>query len=317
MSDQLVSVIIPTYNRARFLTQALDSVLQQTYQNFEIIVVDDGSTDNTSDVVSKYLSETVKYVFKKNSGPSAARNTGIRMARGGYIAFLDSDGLWDPCKLEVQIAAFSDDPAVGIIFSNARYIDEDGLVCRESMAEKGYVFGGDFIREVAEYRFPHASDTVLLRRSVLHSNEYFDESLRLAEDIDLWIRIALKTKVGYLDQPLASVRIHTVSLMRQTSPGFLRIRAIQVLGRYRNEVEGRFGSFNTCVAEAYDYAANEALLRGERGRALMYYLKALTSTPLCIKRYKDFVRCFLPLTYLRQRYDAACSSMLPLTGDGK
>lgn len=317
MSDQLVSVIIPTYNRARFLVQAVDSVLRQTYRNFEIIVVDDGSTDNTKEVVSQYASEPLKYVFQKNNGPSAARNTGIKLARGEYIAFLDSDDLWDPCKLEVQLSAFCDDPALGILFTNARYIDEIGVINRESMSDKGYVFGGDFIREVAEYRFPHASDTVLLRKSVLNSREFFDESLRLAEDIDLWVRIALKHKVGYIDQPLVSVRIHNVSLMRQTSSGLLRIRAVQILERYRKDLKRHLDNFDSCVAEAYDYAGNDALLRGERGSALFYYLKALTNTPLSLKRYKDLARCALPLSYLTRRYHTSSASMLLLTEDDK
>ena len=86
---------------------------------------------------------------------------------------------------------------------------------------------------------------------------------------------------------------------------------------YRKDFEIQFDSFDICVAKAYDYAANEALLGGDRGRALIYYLKALTSTPLCFKRYKDLVRCFLPLTYLKHRYHASCSSMLQLAEDEK
>lgn len=302
MSDSLVSVVIPVFNREEFVGAAIQSVLKQSYRHFEIIVVDDGSTDNTKDVVSSY-GDAVRYVYIDNSGPSVARNVGIRIAKGDYIAFLDSDDLWDSQKLKVQMKEFENDKALGALFTNARYINSEGSIIKESMAGKDYVFSGNFLLEVSAYRFPHASDTILLRKIVLENCGIFNESLRLAEDIDLWVRIALKYKVGYINEVLASIRVHQVSLMQQSTVGLLRKQAMHVLERYRKDLASHIDNFDYYIAQSLDFIGNDVLLQGARRDAFVYYLQALRLTPICLKRYKDLIRCLLPLSYLKTRYE--------------
>ncbi len=120
MSDPLISAVIPTYNYGHFVTAAVRNVLAQTYRNLEVIVVDDGSKDNTRERLAPYL-DRIRYVYQENQGPSAARNTGIRSATGEWVALLDSDDLWHPRKLELQVKYLQAHPEVGLLGSDRVY----------------------------------------------------------------------------------------------------------------------------------------------------------------------------------------------------
>jgi len=147
VENPTVSVIIPAYNQANFIGKAIESVLRQTYQDFEIIVIDDGSTDNTEEITRGFKDKRVKYIkkYKKNRGISVARNIGIKTARGKYIALLDSDDEWLPEKLDKQINILqSESPEVGVVYSNLCYIDENGnnmnRKLRNSKKAEGYIY---------------------------------------------------------------------------------------------------------------------------------------------------------------------------------
>ena len=133
----LVSVVIPAYNSGKFVAQAVESVLAQTYAPFEIIVVDDGSTDETKDVLGRFNGQ-INYIHQANSGPSAARNAGIRVARGAYICFLDADDLWTPDRLAVQMAFMQANHSIGLLFSDHEEFDEKGIVLRSFLGEKKF-----------------------------------------------------------------------------------------------------------------------------------------------------------------------------------
>ena len=209
--EQLISVIIPTYNRAEYLKLALKSVLEQTYKNIEIIVADDGSTDNTAEVVADFNDPQIKYFYQKNTGlPAAVRNLGLREASGDYIAFLDSDDMWLPEKLELQVEYLHKHPKYQLVYSNAWIIDENGV--REGLLDKiesskeGKNFGelvrGNFIPQL----------TVLMKREVLKKIGFFNEdpSIRAAEDYEYWLRVALHYKIGFVKEPLAMYRVHSM-----------------------------------------------------------------------------------------------------------
>ena len=134
----LVSVIVPAYNNAHFLPAAIDSILNQTFDNFELIVVDDGSTDNTQAVLAGF-GDRLRYVRKANGGPSSARNLGIQMARGQLIAFQDADDLWLPEKLALQVAYFHLHPEVGVVFTDAVRFDAAGKFSRSFREIYGYI----------------------------------------------------------------------------------------------------------------------------------------------------------------------------------
>jgi len=204
-----VSIIIPTYNRADVLPMAIDSILAQTYKNYEVIIVDDGSTDNTKDILKHYLKKpNVHYIYQDNKKQAAARNTGIRCSKGEYIAFLDSDDLWYPEKLGLQVRILDKNNDAGMVYSNQMLIDN-------SLNNKGVKYSpkilksGNIFKELLLRKFYCSLPTVLIRKSVLDDVGLLDEGLRNAlEDWELTLRVTRKYKVACIDKPLLKRRIH-------------------------------------------------------------------------------------------------------------
>ena len=174
-----ISCIVPVYNGARFLAEALDSILAQTLPPTEIIVVDDGSTDATTEVANAYA-EHVTYVQQPNAGPASARNRGIGLATGSFIAFLDADDLWQPQKLERQMQVLGDSPEAGICITYLR-----NFWVEELAAERERMRGHDFAKPMPGY----VCQCLLARRSVFDSVGQFDESKRIGEDTDWFLRV--------------------------------------------------------------------------------------------------------------------------------
>lgn len=191
-----ISVIIPTYNRADFLKKAVDSVLSQDHPDFEIIVVDDGSTDTTSGLLAQYGS-AIRIIRQPNSGVSAARNAGILLAKGDLLAFLDSDDYWLPGKLSAQAAFFDAHPESVICQTEELWVRRGRRVNpgRRHRKRSGWIF------------IPSLSlclispSAVMMRRSLLDKVGLFDESLPACEDYDLWLRISCQYKVDLIDAP--------------------------------------------------------------------------------------------------------------------
>ena len=180
-----VSVIIPTYNREKFVARAIQSVLDQTYQDYEIIVIDDGSKDNTKDAL-KPFDHKIRYFFQENSGISRARNRGIQESVGEYIAFLDSDDRWIPEKLAIQVEILDQNKNVGIVYSKMIILDEQGNPCGFKPEEKT---GKNFL-ELMEIRGDIATSTVITRKECFEKVGKFDLDLPPMEDFDMWLRIA-------------------------------------------------------------------------------------------------------------------------------
>ena len=191
-----ISVIIPTFNRAALLPRAIDSVLRQTYRSIEIIVIDDGSTDHTASVAAEY-GNALRYFHQSNAGASAARNRGIREARGTLIAFLDSDDTWHPEKLVRQAALFSA-PAIGAVHCAIR------VEHTERGETKGLYYPGDALdlHDVLALRIPWPT-AMMVRRDVLLEMGGFDETLVASEDWELCIRIARKYILAGIPDVLA------------------------------------------------------------------------------------------------------------------
>lgn len=201
-----VSVIIPTYNRAHLVVRAIRSVLNQSFQDFEIIVVDDGSTDNTEEVINNFNDSRIRYIrHEKNRGVSAARNTGILAARGEYIAFLDSDDEWLPQKLEKQVKAFKTlEEKVGLIYTGICFVDPSG----RPLGERRSTFSGYVFHELLKRNIIGTASSVMLRRKCLISTGLFDEALPFREDYDLWIRIAKNFEIFAIPEVLTRHYIH-------------------------------------------------------------------------------------------------------------
>jgi glycosyltransferase involved in cell wall biosynthesis len=203
MDKNLVSVVIPTYNASNFLIKAIQSVINQTYKNWELIIVDDGSTDQTRQIVEEFQKKDsrIKYFFQNNKGQGAARNLGIKNASGNYIAFLDSDDEFFENKLERVISYFEKDKNIGLIYTDAIIIG--GHLYNKRRSEIFTPYSGNIYTKLLFNNFITTS-TVVVRRGVLQDCGLFDESdlLRNFEDYDLWLRIAKKYKIEYIPEVL-------------------------------------------------------------------------------------------------------------------
>jgi glycosyltransferase involved in cell wall biosynthesis len=191
-----VSVIIPTYNRAKYVTKAIDSVLAQTYRDYEIIVVDDGSTDNTSEVLNPYM-DRIHYIYQENAGVSAARNRGIMDAKGEWIAFLDSDDEWLPEKLSIQMRDVQRRPDVCAHITNVTFNPLNGRAISlfEVRNFKGYGVSSFILERPFQYMLKYeiaVLPTLLVRRDILLDSGLFDTELSIAEDVDIFLRVALE-----------------------------------------------------------------------------------------------------------------------------
>ena len=219
-----VSVIVPTYNYARFLPEALASVRGQTYLDWECIVVDDGSTDETASVMRAETTtdDRVRYVSQSNRGPSAARNRGIAESSGDYIQFLDADDLLPPTKLEHQVLTIEADPSIGIIYSDARFFRVPGELLayrapgpRPSTAP-GPSSSDPLLRALIENSIMMVEGP-LIRRGVIDTVGPFEESLSRAEDWQYWLRCAL-AGIRFVADPAGAravgVRVHEASSIR-------------------------------------------------------------------------------------------------------
>jgi len=215
-----VSVIIPTYNYGRFLSSAIESVMKQTYRDYEIIVIDDGSTDDTKEVMEKYCG-TIRYIYQSNKGVSTARNKGIGIAKGQYIAFLDADDYWLPEKLDKSIKFLENNNFDWICTSRFK-ITENGECPERKIAARSGIYEPKSFKlsnlEIALFNPEYSiaiTSTVLIRRTCFNKAGLFDTSFRIGEDIDLWLRLKeAGFNGGYLDDALTVGRGHITSLTR-------------------------------------------------------------------------------------------------------
>jgi glycosyltransferase involved in cell wall biosynthesis len=216
-----VSVIIPTYNRAWCLREAVESVLAQTYQDFELIVVDDGSNDRTEELLDAY--QGIIVLRQTNRGVSGARNRGVSRARGDLVAFLDSDDYWMPDKLSVQVRYFKDNPDAVICQTEEVWVRRGVRVNpgRRHRKRAGMIFEASLALCLV------SPSAVMLRRSLFELVGGFDEQLPACEDYDLWLRIACRYPIGLIETPLIVKRGgHEDQLSRAAGLDRYRIRAL-------------------------------------------------------------------------------------------
>ncbi len=201
-----VSVIIPTYNRAKLLPRAVNSVLNQTFKDFELIIVDDASTDNTEEVVKTFKDSRIKYIKHRiNKGGAAARNTGIKASKGEYIAFLDDDDEWLPLKLEKQVFKFNESSSkVGLIYTGfSRYLDGENKEREKHLPRhKGKVL------DICLAGCLTSPPEMLIRKELLKEIGGFDEKLKASQDADILIRLAQECDFDFIPEALTKHYIH-------------------------------------------------------------------------------------------------------------
>ena len=211
----LVSVVIPTYNRAFCIAGAVDSALGQTHRHVEVIVVDDGSTDDTPELMEeRYGSDgRVRYVRQPNQGTNVARNHGLALARGELVALLDSDDIWRKDKLERQLPLFAEDPRTGVVHSEARFVDDDGRPLADYVRRVRGV-DGDVLLALFE-EFFLLSSAIVLRADVVRRAGGFREDLRFGEDYDYFLRVAELCRVACVRDTLIDRVVRPGSLSRR------------------------------------------------------------------------------------------------------
>lgn len=201
----LVSVIIPSYNRKKFICESVESVLAQTYKNYEIIIVDDGSTVDIKQAL-KPFGNKIKYLYQENKGAASARNTGIINSKGKYLAFLDDDDLFEPGKLEKQVKKLEDNPHIGFVFSDYYSFETKNSNRKKLITTRLSQIPSS---EFGKFYFVHhdlAVSSFLVRRKSLEKIGLFNESLVVNEDVDLWLRMFLYDRGEYSDYPSTKIR---------------------------------------------------------------------------------------------------------------
>jgi glycosyltransferase involved in cell wall biosynthesis len=299
-----VSIVIPTLNRAHLVTRAIKSVLTQTYQDFEIIVVDDGSIDETEKVIQECRNKRIKYIkHKKTKGPGAARNTGIEASGGYYISFLDSDDEWRPKKIEAQIELFQKKKSkIGLIYTGVELIDQDKKITKEKWFPKykGYVFD----KSLSTNFIVSGSSTVIAQREALEKAGKFDESLPSCEDWDLWIRIARHYEFDYIPEILVNCFAHS----ERISSNFERV----ILGhklfskKYKEEIDKQSSNVK---AKHFFYLGNHFCYYGDENLAKKYLSQAFRIYPINPKYFSALIF----FTFLGSKaYTRVSSSTRPL-----
>lgn len=216
----LVSVIIPSFNSGEYVIEAIEGVLGQTYGNIEIIIIDDGSTDDTKKKLRKYIdNQSIRYLYQDNKGVSVARNTGISNSKGTIIALCDADDIWLPQKLSLQVSLFNT-PDVGLVYGDIKCF---GDITDINMEHSDELQRGDIFNELMMGNFICASST-LIRKDVLNEIGGFDVDLEYVEDLDLWLRITSKYKVDFTTKCVVKYRLHG----NNASSNFVKLLSVEV-----------------------------------------------------------------------------------------
>jgi glycosyltransferase involved in cell wall biosynthesis len=305
VSTPRVSVVIPTYNDSLFLSDAISSVLSQTYRDIEVIVVDDGSTDNTAEIVKSFQDPRIRYIYQENRGVAAARNTGIMASRAEYIAWQDSDNVLFEDAIKKNVEFMDQYPEVG--FSHGQYytMDEIGrplrrgrprgpkkTFVRDGMEELSHLLLGD--RTIGLF--------FMVRRDCFIKQGLFNTSLLMSEDWDIWIRLAKRYAIGHLAEPLARVRYHSHSMTAKSKIEVVQKAHLDVIESVFADPE--LGPIyrpqkNKVYFGFYCLCAREAAFTGHKLRGVVFIFKAIKTSPgmlfkkrglsLLLRSGKDFL----------------------------
>ena len=329
----LVSIVIPTYNRAALVQRAIDSALQQTYPDIELIVVDDGSTDGTEAAIrARYGADPrVRYFHQENRGVAGARNRALTDARGDFVAFLDSDDVWRPWKLELQLACMRSFPEIGMLWTDMRAIASDGKVVADTYLRTMYrawrrfdvghlfteayalsdvapgvkqaagrtIHTGDIFSPMVLGSLVHTS-TVLLRRDRMDIVGWFDEQLsRAGEDYDFHLRTCREGPVGFADLPTIDYQTGMPDQLTRNTDA-LAVNFVKTMERTLRNDRERIALprriIVTVRSEAQAWAAETLIECGRRHEAMAYLRASLLLRPWHRRPWLQLLLCLLPRT---------------------
>lgn len=294
--NQKVSVIIPVYNGERYIVQAIESVLSQTYENFEVIIVNDGSMDNSYEKIEPFLKQrNIKYIEQKNKGVAAARNTAIKNSSGELIAFLDQDDLWLPEKLEIQVDYLRRHSEVGLVHSNISYINECPDIAETPQNWPtnihGMCFKDLFVKNCI------AVLTVVVNRTCLDFVGPLNESIPRSDDYELWLRVSRRFPIGHVGTALAIYRIHESN----TSRSYLGMKLAELIAinSIINQFPDVYRELGNCVVNkrlfelAFEIGSLYMWPLRDYETARKYFIKAIRKRPSHWISYKRLLWCSL------------------------
>jgi len=340
----LVSVIVPTFNRAYCISRTVDSALAQTHTNIEIIVVDDGSSDGTDALIRDLYSsdQRVRYLYQDNRGVSSARNAGLKAARGDFIAFLDSDDVWRPWKLELQLSCLLQYPQLGMVWSDMEALDPNGKIfdprhirnmysCWSHYSDisqlfsevkplkelspnlfeyvgDGLFYSGDIFSQMIRGSLVHTS-TVLLRRDRLDQVGGFDEQFKHAgEDYDFHLRTCYKGAVGFLDLVTIQYQCGMADAICRSenqihfATNFLRTIEPYIVNA-RDEIKLSRSILNSVLAEGYHWVGEEQFWLQQMSDSRRNLIKSIYYYPLNLRAWKFLLASLFPFQWFSSRHE--------------
>jgi len=289
-NDPLISVITPTYNRASYLPETIESVLSQNYRNLEHIIIDDGSSDTTRNLVNAYLDKgKIRYFYQKNSGQSIARNKGLKEAKGEFVCFLDSDDRWLPNKLRKQLNAFLVNPDVDIVYGDYIFIDEQGNEISHNNMSR---YSGNITKPLLKDNFV-SMNTTMTRTTKLKAISGFNENIEVADDYDLWLRLSVESRFLYIPELLAEYRIMNKQLSSNKSKRFASNEKTLLSFFDSNpnllNPEERKDALNFFYTRATRHFSHE----GNWDEEKKYLIKAFQNNALSRRNYRVLLRCII------------------------
>jgi glycosyltransferase involved in cell wall biosynthesis len=300
-----ISVVVSSFNFGRYVGATLDSVRRQTFRDFEAVIVDDGSTDDSLAVIGRYLEDDrFRLVRQRHQGQARCKNRGLVEARGQFLAFLDADDIWAANKLMFQWQRFQLDPDLGVVFSRRELIDADGLPLYEPkrLFPRGDVLDHMFLQNFICF------STALVRREVVEHVGLFDERLNLGIDYDFWLRAAQHYTFDYVDEPLAAYRIGHANLSRRQHE---RLRtALMIMHRFRRHYggDGRLDLQVAAQADSETCGNLSVFSRGySRREAIAWAMRALRAAPLRWQPWRRLIAALAP-EWFRRTVRRVCGS---------
>ena len=304
--DKLVSVVVANYNMGKYLAEAVNSALNQTYPHIEVNVVDDGSTDDSRQVMEQFAGDArVRYHYQANGGQAKAKNLGIRESRGAFIGFLDADDLWSADKVEKQLPGFTSDK-IGIVYTHVQFIDPNG---RPLPTPRQDYYTGRISDQLLIDNFVTGMCSIV-RRECFDTLGLFDESLPMGIDYDLWMRFSTRYEFAFIDEATYFYRQWPGQMSHNQAKRF--DCAMMIMRRFLEQNPGLVDPAKVHEAWAHTFVARgNSVWRGaekSRTQALGFYVKALKESPLYGPAWRAIAKVALP--------DAAVRLVQRTIGDG-
>lgn len=282
-----VSVIIPSYRRPSMLKDTLKSVLSQTYEDLEVIVVDDGSPEPLKNVVEQISDERIQYHrLEENKGANVARNTGIERATGTYIAFLDDDDRWEQSKLEEQVAVLDNNSSIGFVYTGQRFVDEEGKTIKTKTPSRS----GDVKKYLLSGGYIGGFSSIMVRKELIPVAGNPDPELPILQDTEWWLRLSKETHFASIEKPLV---IRRIGEYQQIGDEYEQLRDIaypRVYNKHK-QMAADEGVIYQFLFKSYllNYVGSLALSKGQTNEARVYLLKSLIYNPFSVDSILRFI----------------------------